>query len=459
MENKGLSQCQPFIILPLKTNMYITSKEAEKAVLVGVALQSRGVTNEQMREYLDELSFLAETAGAETVKIFTQNLEKPVHATFIGRGKLEEIHAYTEEHEVDMIIFDDELTPTQLRNIEDIFKGIKVLDRTNLILDIFASRARTAHAKTQVELAQYQYLLPRLTGMWTHLERQKGGIGLRGPGETEIETDRRIIRDKITRLKEELARIDRQKSIQRKNRGKLVRVALVGYTNVGKSTLMNLLSKSDVFAENKLFATLDTTVRKIAIKNVPLLLADTVGFIRKLPHHLIESFKSTLDEVREADVILHVVDISHPQFEEQMQVVNETLAELCKETKPTIVVFNKIDAFRYVQKDEDDLTPVLRENYSLDDLKQMWMSKQGGETVYISAAKKENIEELKEKLYAIVKEIHSARFPYNDFLYQDYDGEIEEYVQNQTPTRQKCLILNIEKNIYFLCFGFNLLFP
>ena len=356
MENKGLSQCQPFIILPLKTNMYITSKEAEKAVLVGVALQSRGVTNEQMREYLDELSFLAETAGAETVKIFTQNLEKPVHATFIGRGKLEEIHAYTEEHEVDMIIFDDELTPTQLRNIEDIFKGIKVLDRTNLILDIFASRARTAHAKTQVELAQYQYLLPRLTGMWTHLERQKGGIGLRGPGETEIETDRRIIRDKITRLKEELARIDRQKSIQRKNRGKLVRVALVGYTNVGKSTLMNLLSKSDVFAENKLFATLDTTVRKIAIKNVPLLLADTVGFIRKLPHHLIESFKSTLDEVREADVILHVVDISHPQFEEQMQVVNETLAELCKETKPTIVVFNKIDAFRYVQKDEDDLT-------------------------------------------------------------------------------------------------------
>ncbi len=426
MENKGLSQCQPFIILPLKTNMYITSKEAEKAVLVGVALQSRGVTNEQMREYLDELSFLAETAGAETVKIFTQNLEKPVHATFIGRGKLEEIHAYTEEHEVDMIIFDDELTPTQLRNIEDIFKGIKVLDRTNLILDIFASRARTAHAKTQVELAQYQYLLPRLTGMWTHLERQKEGIGLRGPGETEIETDRRIIRDKITRLKEELARIARQKSIQRKNRGKLVRVALVGYTNVGKSTLMNLLSKSDVFAENKLFATLDTTVRKIAIKNVPLLLADTVGFIRKLPHHLIESFKSTLDEVREADVILHVVDISHPQFEEQMQVVNETLAELCKETKPTIVVFNKIDAFRYVQKDEDDLTPVLRENYSLDDLKQMWMSKQGGETVYISAAKKENIEELKEKLYAIVKEIHSARFPYNDFLYQDYDGEIEE---------------------------------
>lgn len=322
-----------------------------------------------------------------------------------------------------MIIFDDELSPTQLRNIEGMFKGIKVLDRTNLILDIFASRARTAHAKTQVELAQYQYLLPRLTGMWTHLERQKGGIGLRGPGETEIETDRRIIRDKITRLKEELAKIDRQKMIQRKNRGKLVRVALVGYTNVGKSTLMNLLSKSDVFAENKLFATLDTTVRKIAIKNVPLLLADTVGFIRKLPHNLVESFKSTLDEVREADVILHVVDISHPQFEEQMQVVNETLAELIKEPKPTIIVFNKIDAFQYVKKEDDDLTPVLRENYSLEDLKQMWMSKQGCETVYISAAKKDNIEELKEKLYTIVKDIHSARFPYNDFLYQDFDVE------------------------------------
>ena len=288
---------------------------------------------------------------------------------------------------VDMVIFDDELSPTQLRNIESVFPGIKVLDRTNLILDIFASRARTAHAKTQVELAQYQYLLPRLTGMWTHLERQKGGIGLRGPGETEIETDRRIIRDKISRLKNELTKIDKQKVIQRKNRGKLVRVALVGYTNVGKSTLMNLLSKSDVFAENKLFATLDTTVRKIAIKNVPFLLADTVGFIRKLPHHLVESFKSTLDEVREADVILHVVDISHPQFEDQMKVVNATLAELIKEPKPTIIIFNKIDAFHYVQKEEDDLTPVTRENYSLNDLKQMWMSRQGSETVYISDRK------------------------------------------------------------------------
>lgn len=311
--------------------MYSTGKEAEKAILVGVALQSKGVGYDRMSEYLEELSFLAETAGAQTVRIFTQNLDKPVHATFIGKGKLEEIKAYTQDNEVDMLIFDDELSPTQLRNIEAMFPGIKILDRTNLILDIFASRARTAHAKTQVELAQYQYLLPRLAGMWTHLERQKGGIGLRGPGETEIETDRRIIRDKITRLKEELSKIDKQKVIQRKNRGKLVRVALVGYTNVGKSTLMNLLSKSDVFAENKLFATLDTTVRKIAIRNVPFLLADTVGFIRKLPHHLIESFKSTLDEVREADVILHVIDISHPQFEDQMKVVNETLSELLKE--------------------------------------------------------------------------------------------------------------------------------
>ncbi len=398
---------------------YYTQKEAEKAILVGVALQDEGITYEQMTEYLDELAFLAETAGAETVKIFTQNLDKPVHSTFIGKGKLEEIKLYIEENPVDMVIFDDELSPTQLRNIENELKGVKILDRTNLILDIFASRARTAHAKTQVELAQYQYLLPRLAGMWTHLERQKGGIGLRGPGETEIETDRRVIRDKITRLKEQLEKIDKQKNTQRKNRGKLVRVALAGYTNVGKSTLMNLLSKSDVFAENKLFATLDTTVRKITIKNVPFLLADTVGFIRKLPTHLIESFKSTLDEVREADVILHIVDISHPQFEDQMKVVNETLAELIKEPKPTIVVFNKIDAFTYIKKEDDDLTPIERYNYSLEDLKQMWMSKQNTDTVYISAAKKENIEELKEKLYHIVKEIHSARFPYNDFLYEE----------------------------------------
>ena len=400
---------------------YYTKKEAEKAILVGVALQEEGINYERMCEYLDELAFLAETAGAETIKVFTQNLDKPVNSTFIGKGKLEEIRQYIEENETDLVIFDDELSPTQLRNIENELKGVKVLDRTNLILDIFANRARTAHAKTQVELAQYQYLLPRLAGMWTHLERQKGGIGLRGPGETEIETDRRVIRDKITRLKEQLTRVDKQMSTQRKNRGKLVRVALVGYTNVGKSTLMNLLSKSEVFAENKLFATLDTTVRKITIKNVPLLLADTVGFIRKLPTHLIESFKSTLDEVREADVILHVVDISHPHFVDQLKVVNETFAELIKEPKPTIIVFNKIDAFTYTPKDEDDLTPTERCNYSLEDLKQMWMSKQGCETVYISAAKKENIEELKEKLYAIVKEIHSARFPYNDFLYNTED--------------------------------------
>ena len=402
---------------------FYTKKETEKAILVGVALQSENVSYGTMMEYLDELSFLAETAGAETVKVFTQNLDKPITATFIGKGKLEEIKKYVEEHDVDLVIFDDELTPTQLRNIEKELQGKKILDRTNLILDIFAKRARTAEARAQVELAQYQYLLPRLAGMWTHLERQKGGIGLRGPGETEIETDRRIIRDKISRLKEQLERIDKQMTTQRKNRGKLVRVALVGYTNVGKSTLMNLLSKSDVFAENKLFATLDTTVRKITIRNVPLLLADTVGFIRKLPTHLVESFKSTLDEVREADVILHVVDISHPHFEEQIQVVNETLSQLLTTPKPTITVFNKIDAFTFEPKAEDDLTPVERQNYSLDDLKQMWMSKQGGETVYISARNKENIEEMKEKLYAIVKEIHSARFPFNDFLYQEYEEE------------------------------------
>lgn len=404
---------------------FYTKKEAEKAILVGVALQSENISYDTMMEYLDELAFLAETAGAETVKIFTQNLDKPVTATFVGKGKLEEIKNYVEENDIDLVIFDDELSPTQLRNIERELKGRKILDRTNLILDIFAKRARTAEAKAQVELAQYQYLLPRLTGMWTHLERQKGGIGLRGPGETEIETDRRIIRDKITRLKEQLDRIDKQMSTQRKNRGKLVRVALVGYTNVGKSTLMNLLSKSEVFAENKLFATLDTTVRKITIRNVPLLLADTVGFIRKLPHHLVESFKSTLDEVREADVILHVVDISHPQFEDQIRIVNETLSQLLDTPKPTITVFNKSDAFTYVPKEEDDLTPIERQNYSLDDLKAMWMAKQNGETVYISARQKENIEELKDKLYEIVKEIHSARFPFNDFLYQEYEEEKE----------------------------------
>ena len=407
---------------------FYTKKENEKAILVGAAISTEGVDTKKMYEYLEELSFLAETAGAESVKIFTQNLDKPHHSTFIGKGKLEEISRYIEEegNNIDIIIFDDELSPTQLRNISKYFQGIKVLDRTNLILDIFAKRARTAHAKAQVELAQYEYMLPRLTGLWTHLERQKGGIGLRGPGEREIETDRRIIRDKVSRLKREPADINKQKIVQRKNRGKLVRVALVGYTNVGKSTLMNLLSKTDVFAENKLFATLDTTVRKIAIKNVPFLLADTVGFIRKLPHHLIESFKSTLDELRESDIILHVVDISHPQFEDQMKVVNETLRELINEEKPTIIVFNKIDAFSYTKKAEDDLTPKLQCNYSLEELKNMWMSKQNIETVYISAAKKENIEELKDKLYDVVKDIHSARFPYNDFLYNDYSENLED---------------------------------
>ena len=403
--------------------MYYTDQEAEKAILVGVALQSEGITYEQMTEYLDELSFLAETAGAETVKIFTQNLDKPVHATFIGKGKLEEIKAYTEENPVDMVIFDDELSPTQLRNIESVFPGIKVLDRTNLILDIFASRARTAHAKTQVELAQYQYLLPRLTGMWTHLERQKGGIGLRGPGETEIETDRRIIRDKISRLKNELTKIDKQKVIQRKNRGKLVRVALVGYTNVGKSTLMNLLAKSEVFAENKLFATLDTTVRKVIIENLPFLLSDTVGFIRKLPTDLVDSFKSTLDEVREADLLLHVVDISHPDFEEQIQVVDKTIADLGAGGKPTMIVFNKIDAYTYVEKAEDDLTPKTKENITLEELMHTWMAKMNDNCIFISARNKTNIDELKEIVYKKVRELHVQKYPYNDFLYQTYDEE------------------------------------
>ena len=410
----------------------ISEAQTEKAVLVGLITQTQN--ERKTNEYLDELAFLAETAGAEVVKRFTQKLDTPNSVTYVGKGKLQEVKEYlelqneSEETEIGMVIFDDELSAKQIRNIENELK-VKILDRTSLILDIFAMRAQTANAKTQVELAQYKYMLPRLQRLWTHLERQgggsgagggKGSVGLRGPGETQLEMDRRIILNRMALLKQRLAEIDTQKSTQRKNRGRMIRVALVGYTNVGKSTLMNLLSKSDVFAENKLFATLDTTVRKIAIKNVPFLLADTVGFIRKLPHHLVESFKSTLDEVREADVILHVVDISHPQFEDQMKVVNATLAELIKEPKPTIIIFNKIDAFHYVQKEEDDLTPVTRENYSLNDLKQMWMSRQGSETVYISAVKKENIEELKEKLYDIVKEIHSARFPYNDFLYQDY---------------------------------------
>ncbi|WP_282125852.1 GTPase HflX [Marinifilum flexuosum] len=399
-----------------------TKKEQEKAVLIGVIDQSKSMTVQEVDEYLAELDFLALTAGAKTVKSFTQKLDYPNPKTFVGAGKLEEIQDYLEANEdVGMVIFDDELSPTQLRNVERILKR-KILDRTNLILDIFASRAQTAHAKTQVELAQYQYMLPRLTRMWTHLERQRGGIGMRGPGETQIETDRRIILDKIAKLKEDLKKIDKQKATQRKNRGKLVRVALVGYTNVGKSTLMNMLSKSDVFAENKLFATLDTTVRKVVIQNVPFLLADTVGFIRKLPHHLVESFKSTLDEVREADVILHVVDISHPNFEDHIKVVNETMAEIDNREKPSFLVFNKIDAFTYVKKDEDDLLPKTRENYSLDELKQMWIAKGDTPCLFISAIEKQNIEEFREKVYDVIREIHSARFPYNDFLYQDYSN-------------------------------------
>ncbi|MGQ8337794.1 GTPase HflX [Sunxiuqinia sp. A32] len=386
----------------------------ESAILVGLINQDQD--EKQAQEYLDELEFLADTAGAVVKKQFFQRLDVPNPATFVGSGKLEEIDNYIKVHDIDTVIFDDELTPTQLRNIERNLE-CKVLDRTNLILDIFAKRAQTAHAKTQVELAQYQYLLPRLTRMWTHLERQRGGIGMRGPGETQIETDRRIILDKIARLKLQLKKIDKQKATQRKNRGKLVRVALVGYTNVGKSTIMNLLSKSEVFAENKLFATLDTTVRKMVIGNLPFLLADTVGFIRKLPHGLVESFKSTLDEVREADVLLHVVDISHPGFEEQIDTVNETLAEIKVGEKPSIYIFNKIDAFQYVEKDDDDLSPKTRENYSLEELKNSWMGKKNTPSLFISAVEKDNINEFKQLLYEEVKKIHITRFPYNDFLY------------------------------------------
>ncbi len=394
--------------------MIETAPQTEKAVLVGLIYNNQ--EEKQAMEYLDELEFLADTAGAQVLKKFTQRLNVPNVSTFVGPGKLEEISNYIKVMEADTVIFDDELTPTQLRNIERKLE-CKVLDRTNLILDIFAHRAKTAHAKTQVELAQYQYLLPRLTRMWTHLERQRGGIGLRGPGETQIETDRRIILDKIARLKEQLKKIDKQKAAQRKNRGKLVRVALVGYTNVGKSTLMNLLSKSDVFAENKLFATLDTTVRKVVVVNLPFLLADTVGFIRKLPHDLVESFKSTLDEVREADILVHVVDISHPGFEEQIETVNSTLKEIDSGDKPNIYVFNKIDAFSHIQKDEDDLTPKTKENFTLDEWKNSWMAKNNLPAVFISATQKENIDELKTVLYDEVKVIHSQRFPFNDYLF------------------------------------------
>lgn len=392
-------------------------KNLERVILVGVKTPEMSL--QQLDDYLKELAFLAETAGAEPVKYFTQNLTVPDPRTYVGTGKLEEINEYIKVHEIQTIIFDDELTPSQLRNIEKELR-ILVLDRTNLILDIFARRARTAHAKTQVELAQYQYLLPRLTRMWTHLERQRGGIGMRGPGEKEIETDRRIIRDKIALLKEDLKKIDRQMMTQRQNRGKLVRVALVGYTNVGKSTLMNVLSKSNVFAENKLFATLDTTVRKVVIGNLPFLLADTVGFIRKLPHHLVESFKSTLDEVREADILLHIVDISHPGFEQQIEVVNQTLHELDERDKPQILVFNKIDAYSYIPKETDDLTPVTAANFTLDDLKKTWMGK-NTQCVFISALNKVNFIEFKELVYNEVRKIHTQRFPFNDFLYENFD--------------------------------------
>ncbi len=388
-----------------------TAREKEKVVLVGVIMGRQ--TEEIVSEYLDELDFLVDTAGGITLKRFTQKLDRPDKATFIGKGKLEEITSYIKDNEVDILIFDDELSPSQQRNVEKSVK-CRVLDRSNLILDIFALRARTANARTQVELAQYQYLLPRLAGMWTHLERQKGGIGLKGPGEKEIETDRRIVRDKIALLKSKLEQIDRQKATQRSNRGNMVRVALVGYTNVGKSTIMNLISKSDVFAEDKLFATLDTTVRKVVIETLPFLLSDTVGFIRKLPHHLIESFKSTLDEVREADILLHVVDISHPGFEEQIQVVKETLYEIIgNQEKETIIVFNKMDNYSFVQKDEDDLTPSTRENISLEELMQTWMAKVNAPCIFISAKQRQNIENFRKMLYNRVLEIHRLRYPYD----------------------------------------------
>ncbi len=398
----------------------IIQKEAnERTVLVG--LITRDQSESKVNEYLDELDFLAHTAGAEPVARFIQKLDYPNPRTYVGTGKLQEIADFVEKEDIGLVIFDDDLSPKQVANIEKELK-VKILDRTSLILDIFAKRAQTATARTQVELAQYQYLLPRLTRMWTHLERQRGGIGMRGPGETQIETDRRIILDKISRLKEELRDIDRQKNIQRKNRGKLTRVALVGYTNVGKSTLMNLLSKSEVFAENKLFATLDTTVRKVIIDNLPFLLTDTVGFIRKLPTHLVDSFKSTLDEVRDADLLVHVVDVSHPNFEEQIEVVEKTLHDVCgAEDKPVILVFNKIDAFKYTPKDPDDLTPATRENISLDEFKKTWMAKMNNNCVFISAKERVNIPELKDMLYEKAKEIHTRRFPYNDFLYQTYD--------------------------------------
>ncbi len=387
----------------------------EKAVLVAVVKDRQDAR--QCEEYLDELEFLAETAGITTVKRFTQKLPTPSSRTYVGPGKLEEIAAFTEENDIDVVIFDDELSPSQTRNIEKAL-GRRITDRTRLILDIFVQRAQTAYAKTQVKLAQYEYMLPRLTGMWTHLERQRGGTGTRGgSGEREIETDRRVIRNNIAKLKEELKKIDRQMAVQRGNRGSLVRVSLVGYTNVGKSTIMNLISKSDVFAENKLFATLDTTVRKVVLDNLPFLLSDTVGFIRKLPTQLVESFKSTLDEVREADLLLHVVDISHPNFEEQIAVVNDTLREIGAGDKPTFIIFNKIDAFTYTPKDEDDLSPATRENMSLEEIMKSWMAKGDTPCIFISAKERTNIDKLRGDLYGMVREIHAGRYPFNNFLY------------------------------------------
>ena len=394
----------------------------EKVVLVGMITATQN--EEKAHEYLDELEFLTYTAGGEVIKRFTQRLDTPNPKTFIGTGKMEELTQFVEENEIGTVIFDDELTPAQQNNIEKILR-IKILDRTTLILDIFAQRAQTSYARTQVELAQYQYLLPRLTGLWTHLERQRGGIGMRGPGETEIETDRRIVRDRIALLKKKLETIDRQMATQRSNRGALVRVALIGYTNVGKSTLMNLISKSDVFAENKLFATLDTTVRKVVIGNLPFLLSDTVGFIRKLPTQLIESFKSTLDEVRDADLLLHVVDISHPNFEDHIASVNQILGEIQSINKPTIMVFNKIDAYTHQTIAEDDLmTEKTSRHFTLEEWKQTWMSRMNGDAIFISAVNKENIQEFREKVYKKVREIHITRFPYNNFLYPEV--EIEE---------------------------------
>ena len=394
--------------------MIDTSPVAETAILVGIINKEQ---DEKLSvEYLDELEFLADTAGAVVKKRFTQKLEYPNPRTFVGEGKLAELASFVEENKIDMAIFDDELSPGQMQNLEKVLQ-CKILDRTNLILDIFARRAQTAHAKTQVELAQYQYLLPRLVGMWTHLERQQGGIGMRGPGETEIETDRRVIRARISLLKEQLKKVDKQMATQRKNRGQMIRVSLVGYTNVGKSTIMNLLSKSEVFAENKLFATLDTTVRKVVIGNLPFLLSDTVGFIRKLPHHLVESFKSTLDEVREADILLHVVDISHPSFEDQINVVNQTLLDLKATDKPIYIVFNKIDAYSYISKEHDDLSPATRENLTLEEMQNTWMAKANAPCLFISAIKKTNIDMFRETIYEKVKEIHVTRYPYDNLLY------------------------------------------